>query len=122
MSEAGISNRFESFSSSRTVSLAKLHCMPDTTIDEVRSNIDAIDRQIVELIALRQRWVIEAGKLKTDAAAVRAPDRVEKVIGRVRALAADSSASPDVVERTYRAMIGAFIDLELTVHEERNIR
>jgi isochorismate pyruvate lyase len=86
-------------------------------IETVRSNIDALDKQIVGLIAQRQGWVVEAGKLKTDHEGVRAPQRVEAVIAKVRALAADSGADPDVVERTYRAMIDAFIALELTVHD-----
>ena len=43
-------------------------------IETVRSNIDALDRQIVDLIAQRQGWVVEAGKLKTDHDGVRAPN------------------------------------------------
>jgi len=85
-------------------------------IADVREEIDALDEAIVRLISQRQRWVTEAGKLKQDSGAVRAPDRVAKVIGRVRAVAETTGASPDVVERTYRAMIDAFIDLELSVH------
>jgi isochorismate pyruvate lyase len=87
-------------------------------IETVRAEIDALDAQIVELIAQRQRWVTEAGSLKSDADAVRAPDRVEKVIYKVRTLAERSGAAPDVIERTYRAMIDAFIDLELQVHND----
>lgn len=85
----------------------------ERSLDEVRAQIDALDRQIVTLIAERQKWVVEAGKLKQDEDGVRAPDRVEQVISRLRALATDAGASPDVVERTYRALIAAFIDLEL---------
>jgi len=96
--------------------------MQNTTIDEVRRRIDDIDREIVELIGRRQTWVVEAGRLKTDKAAVRAPDRVEAVIAKVRSLAADAAASPEVVESTYRAMIAAFIELELGVHEAQTDR
>ena len=88
-------------------------------IEDVRAEIDALDSEIVRLIAQRQRWVVEAGTLKQDRGQVRAPDRVAKVIAKVRDLAETSGASPDVVERTYRAMIDAFIDLELSVHERR---
>ncbi|WP_082677866.1 chorismate mutase [Leucobacter chromiiresistens] len=88
---------------------------PDALAD-VRRRIDAIDRRMVALIAERQACVVQAGSLKADAAAVRAPARVEQVIARVRALAVEQGASPDVVEATYRALIGAFISLELDVH------
>lgn len=87
---------------------------PKPTLAEVRQQIDNLDHQIIQLIAERQRHVITAGSLKSDETAVRAPDRVEQVITKVRAVAGDVGASPQVVETTYRAMIEAFIDLELT--------
>ncbi|GAA3394280.1 chorismate mutase [Cryptosporangium minutisporangium] len=87
---------------------------------EIRAGIDDLDRQIVGLVAAREQLVRRAGQLKTDTAAVRAPDRVEQVIRKVRALAAEADANEDVVEATYRAMIAAFIDLELRVHSDTN--
>ena len=83
---------------------------------EVRAAIDDIDRRIVDLLAERHGWVERAGELKRDEQGVRAPDRVEQVVEKVRSLAEQAGASPDVVERTYRAMIAAFVDLELIVH------
>lgn len=88
------------------------------TLTEVRTQIDALDRRIVELIAERQKWVVAAGSLKQDEQGVRAPARVDQVIVKVRGLAEELGASPDVVERSYRALIGAFIDLELEHHRE----
>lgn len=86
------------------------------TIEEVRRNIDSLDRRIVELIAERQKWVVVAGGLKKDEQAVRAPARVEQVVAKVRARAEEAGASPEVVERVYRALIAAFIELELDSH------
>ncbi|MFI5959485.1 chorismate mutase [Cryptosporangium sp. NPDC051539] len=83
---------------------------------QIRAGIDGLDRQIVALLGQREELVRRAGRLKADTAAVRAPARVEQVIGKVRALAAESGADADVVEATYRAMIAAFINLELDVH------
>jgi isochorismate pyruvate lyase len=57
--------------------------------------------------------VHQAGRSKTTTADVRAPDRIEQVVDRVRSLATELGATPAVVERTYRAMIVAFIDVEL---------
>lgn len=87
-----------------------------SSLSEVRFAIDEIDQQLVALIAERQKWVLMAGALKNDEDGVRSPARIEQVIGKVRALADSAGASPDVVEHTYRAMIGAFIDLELAHH------
>lgn len=92
--------------------------MADLEIETIRNEIDELDRRIVALIAERQKWVIQAGRIKKgqDEDAVKAPDRVERVIFKVRALAEESSASADVVEAAYRALIAGFIDLELGVH------
>jgi len=86
------------------------------TLAEMRAAIDAVDGRIVGLIAERQRFVVAAGALKTDEQAVRAPARVEQVITKVRAMAEESGASADVVEAAYRALITAFIDLEMSHH------
>jgi isochorismate pyruvate lyase len=89
------------------------------SLDDVRSAIDAIDRQLVGLVAEREQWVRQAARFKNNRAEVEAPARVEQVIGKVRALASEAGASPEVVERLYRAMIAAFIELE---HAEREAR
>ncbi len=85
---------------------------------DIRAAIDQLDAQIVALIGQRQRWVERAAVAKRgqDAGAVRAPARVEQVIGKVRSLAESADASPGVVEATYRAMIDTFIELELREH------
>ena len=90
----------------------------DPSLAAVRAAIDAVDIQIVALIAERQAQVVQAGILKRGRSteAVQAPARVEDVVAKVRTLALDAGASPDVVEATYRAMIDGFITLELDVH------
>lgn len=45
-----------------------------------------------------------------------APSRVEEVIAKVRGIAGETGASPQVVERVYRAIIAAFIEWELKAH------
>lgn len=41
---------------------------------------------------------------------------MEKVIEHVRAAAEKKDIDPDIVEKTYRAMITAFTELEMKVH------
>ncbi|MFD0363027.1 chorismate mutase [Nocardia sp. GCM10030253] len=45
--------------------------------------------------------------------AVRAPARVEQVVALARERATAAGLAPDVAESVWRAMIGAFIELEL---------
>ncbi|AYG45538.1 chorismate mutase [Pseudomonas sp. Leaf58] len=87
-----------------------------TSIDDVRTRIDLIDQRLVALLAQRGQLVAQAAAFKQTTDDVRAPARVEQVIAKVRGIAGETGASPEVVERVYRAMIAAFIDEELKVH------
>ncbi|WP_347928840.1 chorismate mutase [Pseudomonas helvetica] len=86
------------------------------SLEEVRENIDRLDRQIVSLLAARGAYVSQAARFKKDSDAVKAPQRVEQVIAKVRALAEEVGANPQVIEQVYRAMIAAFIEQELAEH------
>lgn len=86
------------------------------SLDEVRARIDGIDGELVRLLAERQGLVRAAAAFKTDEQAVRAPDRVERVVALARRRAADAGLAPEVAEAVWRAMIAAFIELELAEH------
>jgi isochorismate pyruvate lyase len=91
--------------------------MPEpTSLAEVRARIDTLDGELIRLLAQRQALVQRAAAFKADEQAVRAPGRVEQVLATARDRAADAGLSPSVAEAVWRAMIGAFIDLELTEH------
>ena len=87
-----------------------------TSIEDVRRHIDQIDRELVALLGKRGKFVTQAAAFKKTTDDVRAPARVEQVIQKVRALADATGASPEVVEKVYRAMIAAFIEEELRTH------
>jgi isochorismate pyruvate lyase len=86
------------------------------SLEQVRENIDRIDRQIVALLAERGGYVSQAARFKGTTDEVKAPQRVEQVIAKVTALAEELGASARVTEQVYRAMIAAFIDVELAEH------
>ena len=87
-----------------------------TSLADVRLRIDAIDRQLVALIAERGACVAQAATFKRNDAEIAAPDRVAQVLARVNGLAVELGADPQVVEATWRAMIAAFIDAETATH------
>ena len=90
------------------------------SLAETRGHIDAIDRQILGLMAERQKYVGEAGRFKKDPAAVSAPARVEAIIARAKQIARDDGLAESVAERSYRAMIAAFEDYEREEWTRRN--
>lgn len=82
------------------------------SLDEVRSNIDRIDKELIRLISERSTFVNQAAQFKKTESEVEAPKRVEQVITKVRDLAQKENLDPDIAESIYRAMITAFIQQE----------
>ena len=93
---------------------------PCESLDEVRINIDRLDKLIVPLLAEREHYVRQAARFKKSADTVVVPARVEQVIGFVTAQARDSGASPAAMERIYRAIIDAMTELEVKEHHTLN--
>ncbi|VTM12873.1 Salicylate biosynthesis protein pchB [Raoultella terrigena] len=89
-----------------------------TSIEDVRSRIDRIDSELVKMIAQRAECVKAAAAFKTDSSAVRAPERVQQVIDRVREKATEAGLPEVIIEKVYRCMIGAFIEYELEQHQQ----
>ncbi|MFN9776037.1 MAG: chorismate mutase [Burkholderiales bacterium] len=91
------------------------------TLAEVRAGIDAIDVELVALVARRAALVKDATRFKRDAAQAAAPARQAAVYARVRALAerhADAFPGlPDVVEATWRTMVAGFVAREQALLE-----
>ena len=85
------------------------------TLDEVREAIDGLDKELIELLARRQKLVRQAGRLKpkNDMQAVSALERVAQVIASRRAYAEKAGLSPEVAEAVWRSMIDVFIKLEM---------
>lgn len=90
------------------------------SLEEIRSNIDRIDNEIIKLISERGSYVKQASKFKKDSKDVEAPQRVEAVIQKVRNLSKEYGASPDMIEKLYREMIADFINMEMDEFKDAN--
>ena len=89
-----------------------------SSLEEVRSNIDRIDNEIIKLIAERTEYVKQASSFKKSESGVKAPNRVEDVIQKVRKRSLEYGASPDIVEKLYREMIASFINMEMDEYKK----
>ncbi len=92
--------------------------MEYTSMDEIRADIDKLDEKLVELVAQRGRCVKAAAKFKHNTQAVRAPERVKQVIDKVKTHARRAELPEEIIEKTYLAMIDAFIEYELMQHKQ----
>lgn len=87
------------------------------SLAEIREQIDLLDGEIIKLLNLRYTYVKAASCFKRDEDAVRAPDRVQQVIDKVRLLASEVSLPPSLAEAVYRVLISQFVALELNEHK-----
>jgi isochorismate pyruvate lyase len=75
------------------------------SLEEIREGMDAIDRQVIALLAQRVAYVKAAAKFKTSAAAVAAPDRVQKVLDTRRDWAHAAGLDGGVIRDLYRDIV-----------------
>lgn len=95
--------------------------MPDTpdepdqcqSMAEVRRGIDALDAELVRLLARRFAYMRAAARIKPHRDQVRDEDRKASVIAQARALGDELGAPPQVVERLWESLVEASIAYEL---------
>jgi isochorismate pyruvate lyase len=90
------------------------------SLAEVREAIDQLDDQIVELIAKRNNYIKQAARFKETVDQVKAPERIDAVIQRMRRKALELDLSPNLVAELYRMMIDEMVETEIA--ELRNAK
>ncbi|MBD3810446.1 MAG: chorismate mutase, partial [Sulfuricurvum sp.] len=80
---------------------------------EVRQYIDTLDDQIVELIAARNGYIKQAANFKHSIDEIKANERMEAVMDRVRARALEFGVSPNLLTTLYKIMIDAMVEAEI---------
>ena len=86
------------------------------SLDDVRREIDLLDREIVALLARRAGYVDAAARFKTSEHHVAAPERQAAMLQARREWAAEAGLDPDVIEDVYRRLVAYFIRRELDRH------
>jgi isochorismate pyruvate lyase len=84
------------------------------TLEEARVEIDAVDREIVELIAKRNEYIKQIAHFKTSVDEVKAEDRIADVISNVRAQAISLDLSPNLINDLYVRMIDEMVESEIS--------
>jgi isochorismate pyruvate lyase len=80
---------------------------------DLRRQIDALDSELVALLAKRQRCVERVIEIKrAEKLPARIPERIEEVLARVRGLAEAKKLEPDLAVALWREMIEQFIAYE----------
>ncbi len=83
------------------------------TLDEVRTEIDKLDDQIVELIGARNSFIKQAAKFKDTVDEVKNPERIGEIIAKVRHKALELGMSANLLEEIYTIMIDEMVESEI---------
>ncbi len=86
-------------------------------MDDLRIEIDQLDRVIVDLLSIRQGFMEQAARIKQDKNLVRDEKRIEDVVAKALDHAQQVGAHPELVENLYRQMIEWCINYEMDVFE-----
>ncbi len=81
-------------------------------MDEVRAEIDRVDRALVDLLSERWTYVDRAWVFKRSAAEASVPWRNREVIEKVRERARTAGMPPEMAEALWRMIIGYGIQYE----------
>lgn len=90
------------------------------SLNDVRAQIDELDDRIVELIAARNAYVKQAANFKHSVEEIKAKERMEDVMDRVRHKAMELGVSPNLMTNLYTVMIDAMVESEIS--EFRNAK
>jgi len=90
---------------------------PETcqSMQEVRIGVDALDRELVALVAERARYMEAAARIKPSRDVVRDEWRINDVINKVCAEADKVGLAVDIAEPVWRELVERSIAYELSV-------
>lgn len=84
------------------------------SLQEIRDNIDIIDDQIVDLISQRTHLVRQAANFKSSIDEVKAEERIEFIMQKVRKKAISLEISPNMISELFTTMIDEMIETEIS--------
>jgi isochorismate pyruvate lyase len=74
-------------------------------MEDVRAGVDALDRELVRLLAIRQGYMEAAARIKPHLDDVRVPWRIEDVVEKVLKTAGEEGLSARIAEPVWRELI-----------------
>lgn len=80
---------------------------------EVRAGVDAVDAQLVDLLAVRFAYMDAAARIKTERSAVRDEARKQQVSANVQGAAGKAGVPVEVVADLWECLVEASIAYEL---------
>ncbi|MDD5571756.1 MAG: chorismate mutase [Bacteroidales bacterium] len=96
------------------LNLSKLKAEECRSIEDIRRQIDIIDKEIIKLISKRASFVKEVVKFKKpDKESIAAKDRYKVVVEERKKWAKELGFNEEVIQKIYQTMLDYFIEMQL---------
>jgi len=83
------------------------------SLQEVRTEIDTLDRELVELISQRSHLIRQAAAFKNSVDEVKAEDRINAIMQSVRKRAIELNINPNMISELFTIMINEMVETEI---------
>jgi isochorismate pyruvate lyase len=90
------------------------------SMTELRSEIDSLDRKLVTLLALRQRYIERAAEIKAHRQEIHDEARIADVLAKVTVAAEQAGLNTTIARAVWRELMERSIALEMEAFEKRN--
>jgi len=84
------------------------------SLQEVRDEIDKIDTKLVDLISERSHLIRQAAAFKNSVDEVKAQDRIDDIMQRVRKRAIELNINPNMISELFNIMIDEMVETEIS--------
>ena len=91
------------------------------SLEEVRIEIDLLDDQIVDLISQRSHYIRQAAGFKNSVDEVKAEDRIDYIMQRLRHRAIQLDVSPNMITDLYTIMIDEMVETEIAELRNKDV-
>lgn len=83
------------------------------SLQEVRDEIDNLDDKLVDLLSERSHLIRQAASFKNSVDEVKAEDRIEYIMQRIRQRAIELGINPNMISELFTIMINDMVETEI---------
>ncbi len=89
------------------------------TMQDVRHAIDNLDEKLLDLLAMRIRYIERAADIKTSIESIRDDERIESIIAKRKSQAVEHGYSEAFIESTFRQLIEYSVAHEMKLFKQK---
>ncbi len=89
------------------------------SMEQIRAEVNKIDREIIGLLGKRLAYVRSAVAFKPDEESIRRPDHWDRFFAARKSWAAEEGYDPEVIEAMYRILYDFTIKVQLALHDRK---